>query len=137
MILIRTAEALARAIDTPPDNELKQLLAARAESLADYGEYDFSDLAEFLIAQSRDRLPDVEHAYGQPLVREGCFVFAVETITRHGGWYEAVCIQSDDGFGLMLFVQDDPRTDAALLAACVAALNAANGELTSRSNTTA
>lgn len=125
MILIRTAEALARAIETPPDAHLRQLLADRAESFAAYSEYDFSELAEILIVQAGDHLPDVEHSYGQRLVREGTFDFPIEMIVHQAGWYEVTWIQSDDGFGLVLFVQEAPGTDADLIAACRAALEQA------------
>lgn len=126
MDLIRTAEALARAIETPPDEQLRTLLADRAGSLTDYSEYDFSELAEILIVDAGDGLPDVERTYGEPLVAEGLLAFPVESIVRHAGWYEALWIKSDEGFGLVLFVQDHPMTDAALLAACAAALRDAD-----------
>lgn len=126
MILIRTAEALARAIETPPDENLRRLLAERAESLAAYSEYDLSELAEILVVQAGDQLTDVEQAYGQALVGGGCFAFLVETIVLRTGWYEATWIQSDDGFALVLIVQDDRRTDANIAAACRFALEQAS-----------
>lgn len=73
MILIRTAEALARAIETPPDEYLRQVLADRADILAAYSDHDFSDLLEVLVVQAGDRLADVERAYGQQLVGAGRF----------------------------------------------------------------
>lgn len=136
MIHIRTAEALARAIETPPDYKLRTLLAARAVSLADYSEYDFSELMEIVIVQVGDRLPDIERSYGEPMVAEGLLAFPVESIVRNAGWYEALWIKSDDGFGLVLYVQDHPMTDAALRSACAAALRDGDANGGSRNSST-
>ncbi|WP_296720961.1 hypothetical protein [Erythrobacter sp.] len=41
-----------------------------------------------------------------------------EFITCEGGWYEAVFVLSDDGFGHVVFVPDQPDIDGDLLAIC-------------------
>lgn len=126
MNLIRTVEAMARALDSPLDPELKQLLRSHAERLAEYEDYALEELAEFLIVEAGDALPDVEQAYGTQLVMDGQFTFTVELITQHERWFDVVWIISDDGFGLVLLVQIDPGTDARLLAACRHALATSN-----------
>ncbi|WP_288487115.1 hypothetical protein [uncultured Novosphingobium sp.] len=40
---------------------------------------------------------------------------AFEWVADHGGWYEAVTILSDDGFGIALFVPDSEDVDRSLL----------------------
>jgi hypothetical protein len=43
---------------------------------------------------------------------------STEWIADHGSWFEAVYILSDDGFGVVLFVQNDEGVDPELLAMC-------------------
>ena len=45
-----------------------------------------------------------------------------EFVTLHGGWFEAVFILSDDGFGHVVFVPDQPDTDPEILKLCRAEL---------------
>jgi len=59
MIVIRTAEDMARALDSPPDAELHALLQAHEARLA---EWDLQDLAVFVIVQPGDTLTAVEVA---------------------------------------------------------------------------
>ncbi|HKX77710.1 MAG TPA: hypothetical protein VJM34_04240 [Novosphingobium sp.] len=116
MHLIRTAEEMARALDSPLDAELKCLLLAHAERLEEFGGID--GLAEFLIVEAGDALADVEAAYSTRLVVDGSFAFAAELVISHAQWFEVVWIISDDGFGLVLFVQDHPETDSDIISAC-------------------
>jgi hypothetical protein len=59
MFVIRTAEEMARALDSPLDPELKRILAEHWARLADY-DLPLSDLAQFVIAQPGDTLGDLE-----------------------------------------------------------------------------
>ena len=123
MQIIRTAEAFARLLATHPNTELRALLQAQADRLAEYADYDMEELAMFAILQSGDDLNRIDAALGWSLLdSEGSFSHPVELINRHSGWYEAPFILSDDGFGLVLFVPIDERTDSRLLEACKRAL---------------
>ena len=118
MIVIRTAEEMARALDSPLDPELKHCLQDHWDRLAEWQDYDLSELAVFLIVQAGDTLEQAEAIISQPLVQEGCFTIPPELVARRSGWIEATFILSDDGFGLVLLVQVGPRADARLIAAC-------------------
>ena len=118
MITIRTADEMARALDSPLDPNLKQRLQVHWDRLSEWEDYELSELAVFLIAQPGDTLEQAETAFGQQLVRDSKFCFLPELIDQHGGWFEVTFILSDDGFGLILLVQVDPNTDSRLLAAC-------------------
>ena len=118
MIVIRTAEEMARALDSPLEPTLKQRLQGHWERLSEWEGYELSELAVFLIAQPGDSLEQVEIAFGQPLVRDSQFCFLPEIVEQHGGWIEVTFILSDSGFGLILLVHVHPNTDSRLLAAC-------------------
>jgi hypothetical protein len=126
MISLRTSTAIHSTLSLLADNQLRFLLAERFDQLTNAWEgIDLSDLTHFLIIQTGDTAADAEHELGWSLLvnpvdgarfGQPDFTSSWEWIEDHGGWFEAVYILSDDGFGISLFVQDDPNTDADLLA---------------------
>ena len=123
MIVIRTAEGMARALDSPLDPELKHWLQDHWDRLAEWRDYELSELAVFLIVQAGDSLELAEAIIGQTLVQDEAFVLPPELVARRGGWIEVTFILSDDGFGLVLLVEIAANTDHDLLAACNHHLN--------------
>lgn len=124
MISIRSTADMARALASPIDVELKRLLALRRDQLLACDGYDLGELAHFIVAEPFDTLAAIEGVVGVPLStnfvdgsRHGDpgFTANFEHVERHGAWFEAVMILSDDGFGIVLFVPDRPGVDAALL----------------------
>ncbi|OAO00335.1 hypothetical protein A8B75_18515 [Sphingomonadales bacterium EhC05] len=140
MITLRTAAAVKSTIELLADNQLRALLTERVEQLTNAWEgIDLSDLTHFLIIQPGNTAAEAENELGWSLLVnmvDGTrydhlgFTPSWEWIEDHGGWFEAVFILSDDGFGVSLFVQDHPVTDADLLAMCRehAQTSAHNGE---------
>lgn len=128
MITLRTATAVKSTIALLADNQLRSLLTERIDQLTNAWEaIDLSDLTHFLIIQPGDTAADAEHELGWSLLvnmvdgarfGDPTFTPSWEWIEDHGGWFEAVYIISDDGFGISLFVQDHPGTDPELLALC-------------------
>lgn len=114
MLKIADMTALARALDSPIHSTLKVLLRQRCEQLlADTGgEYDLADLGQFLVVEPDDTVAELEATAGYPIVTAPAF----EWVADHGGWYEAVTILADDGFGIVLFVPDIDGIDRSLLA---------------------
>ncbi|MES2095361.1 MAG: hypothetical protein V4459_01240 [Pseudomonadota bacterium] len=115
---------MAWALASPIDSELRGLLALRRRELLEHTGYDLGELAHFLIVEPEDTLAAIEKAAGVPFsvnlvestrLGEPDFVPNFEFVQRHGDWYEAVTILSDDGFGLVLFVPDLPGIDRDLL----------------------
>ena len=104
MLIITDTQAFARALDSPIDPVVKALLIQRRDQLlADTGgEYDVGELVQFVVVDPHDAIAIIEQAAGYPLVTAPAF----EWVTDHGGWYEAVTILSDDGFGIILLVPD-------------------------------
>jgi hypothetical protein len=132
MIVIRTAEEMARALDSPLDPELRRILAEHWARLADY-DLPLSDLAEFLIAQPADTLAKLETASGMTLIAfdDGRPLFALgpEIVEQHVGFLELVFILSDDGFGVVLLVSEREGMDPILKAACERELNTRSSTL--------
>ena len=127
MISLRTMAAIRSTLKLLADNQLRALLTERVEQLTSAWEgIDLSDLTHFLIIQAGDTAAEAEHELGWSLLvnpvdgaRYGHpdFTPSWEWIEDHGGWYEAVYILSDDGFGISLFVEDTD-TDSELLPLC-------------------
>lgn len=113
MLIIRNAADLARALDSPTDPQLKQLLAVRRDQLLTDtgGDYELGELVQFVVAQPHDKVIAIETNIGFPLFTEPAF----EWVQDHGGWFEGIVILSDDGFGIALFVPDRDGIDPGML----------------------
>lgn len=113
MLVITDAAAMARALASPLDPRLKDLLALRRDQLMrdTAGEYELGELVHIVVVQPGDRIADVEVAANFPLFTEPAF----EWTQDHGLYLEAVTILSDDGFGIAIFVPDNDEIDPAML----------------------
>ncbi len=114
MIVIRTAEDMARAVDSPRAPFPKVRLQGHAERLAEYDDYPPEELALFVIVQPGDTLVSLEQETGLSFVQNGTLRFSPECLEREGDWLEATMILSDDGFGLVLLVRPEAVTDPEL-----------------------
>ena len=113
MIIITNTVEMTRVLCRVTDATLRRILTERAEQLAEYDGYDLGELAHFLIVEPSDSLDTIEAALGfSPLTN------LVEVVVDHGGWFEAVFILGDDGFGWVLLIPDQPDIDPAFLHLC-------------------
>lgn len=111
MLSITSSAAMTRVLASPIDDHLRRLFAERTAQLSDFG--DLADLAHFIVADGpADDITAIEAAAGHPILTTPSFEF----VTDHGGWFEAVTILSDEGFGVELFVPDASWVDPRLLA---------------------
>lgn len=124
MISIRSSAEMARALTLPLNPDLLELLALRRDQLFEHDGYDLGELAHFIVAEPADTVAAIEGVVGMPLATnlvddskygDPGFTANFEYVERHGAWFEAVTIVSDDGFGIVLFVPDSPDIDPALL----------------------
>lgn len=113
MLTITNSAEMANVLSAMTDATLKRILTDRVEQLSEYDGYDLGELAHFLIVQSGDTLDAIETALGFSPITNHC-----EVVTDHGGWFEAVFILSDDGFGWCMLVPDDPAALLDLLELC-------------------
>ncbi|AJA09817.1 hypothetical protein SKP52_14675 [Sphingopyxis fribergensis] len=124
MISIHSSADMARALALPLEPDILELLALRRDQLLEYDDYDLGELAHFLVAEPADTVAAIEGVVGVPLATnlvdgskygDPGFTANFEYVERHGAWFEAVTIVSDDGFGIVLLVPDRPDIDASLL----------------------
>lgn len=113
MLTITNSAEMANVLSTMTDATLKRVLTDRVEQLAEYDGYDLRELAHFLIVQPGDTLDTIETALGFSPVTS-----LAEVLSDHGGWFEAVFILSDDGFGWVVLVPDDPAIPTKLRELC-------------------
>lgn len=113
MLTITNSAEMARVLSTMTDTTLKRILTDRVEQLAEYDGYDLGELAHLLIVQPGDTLEAIEAALGFSPISNLC-----EMLSDHGGWFEAVFILSDDGFGWVVLVPDDPAIPTKLRELC-------------------
>lgn len=112
MIVIRTAEEMARALDSPLPSILQQRLQQHCQRLAAYEGYELGELAHFVITQPADTLEDLNAASPTgPIVGAADFIIEPECIERLAGWYELTFILSDDGFGIVVFIEQGSSID--------------------------
>lgn len=112
-IAIRTANQLAALLEQPPDNVACGILLDHVARLSEYEGYSLEELAHFLIVSPGDELSDVNRVLGLDLART-----PPEYVDPHDGWFELVVVVSDDGFGWVILIKDDPAMDAHLLSIC-------------------
>lgn len=119
MLSIRSSAAIARALDSPIDEDLKKLLVRRCDQLSEYNGYDLGELVHILIVERGDRLTELEAELGFAITNEAP---SWEYIQAGEGWFEIVFIISDDGYGAIVFVKDEQGESPELLTLCRASV---------------
>ena len=104
MLVIRTAEELARALASPLEPTLLARLAAQQEYLTAYPDYRFEELGLFIVVEPADCLSELQQQTTSQLVEGPTFAIEPEAVDRHEPWLEVLFILSDDGFGLVLWL---------------------------------
>lgn len=107
MIILTRPQAIANAIQHCRTAVPVPILLRYADML------ETEPIAWLYVLQAGDTACCLEALRGQPF--EGW-----EFIDQDDGWYEAVFIISDDGFGHVVLIPDQPETDPGLLAICKA-----------------
>lgn len=118
MLVIRTADEMARALSSPLEPTLKRRLATHNTHLSEYPDFSFEELGIFLVLLPPDSLDDLCRVSPVTIANPSAFVMEPETVDLHGDWLEVLFVLSDDGFGLVVFTALGPETDQVLLKAC-------------------
>jgi hypothetical protein len=128
MIVLRDTASMRNALEHTLPAPLAELIAARLATFGEYVEVDLSEVAHFLIIEPGDTLAMVIAELGfSPLTNlvdgsrygDPAFTPSFEWLQDHGGVFELVYILSDDGFGKIIFVPDDPGIDFDLHMLCL------------------
>ena len=115
MNILRTWDELARALDAPLHPTAKSILTGHRERLAEFDDLQLSDLAAVFIFEPGDQPADLEEASGIAILDDPP---DWEYLHHHDGWFECVWVLSDDGFGWIVLIPDDPGTYPAMLEFC-------------------
>ena len=107
MLILTSHEAVTKAIERYSQTVPVEILKRYAVML------ETEPIAWLFILQPGDRTEDLTQLRGQPFE---CW----EYIERQASWYEAVFVISDDGFGHVVLIPDQPNIDPDLLAVCKA-----------------
>lgn len=123
MIHIRNSKALARALASPIEDQIKRLLSVRRDQLGG----DIKDQAHFTIVQPGDTANELEQTVGFSVFRnpadgsrlgESDFTPGWEWIEDHGFAYELCFIMDDSGFGHVVIVPNVDAVDGSLIELC-------------------
>lgn len=123
-IIVTDGGSLLRALSSPINPHLKELLTERVRQL---DIEDLSTTARFVIFQPGDTTDDLDQALGFSVFQNSAdgtrygnpdFSPGWEWIEDHGHCYELVFILTDDGFAHVVFVPRDSGVDGSLLNFC-------------------
>ncbi len=130
MLSLRTSAAMERAAITYPDPDLRRLITLRMEQLsANYARERLHEIVHFIVVEGGDSEREVAAELNFSLLHnlsdgrrfgtdEG-YQPSFEWAACHGSFFELVFILTDDGFGTVVFVSNDPGIDGDIHALCL------------------
>lgn len=107
--------------------ELRQHILETISKITDGAPYDSSIYGEFALVEPGDSIAEIETETGCQLMHDlfnesrygdAEFMPSFEWLVEHPGFYEAVFIFSDDGFGVDLLIPKASGINAELLSMC-------------------
>lgn len=113
MLVLTTSEAIRHAVGHYSASLPIQALERYAALI------ETEPIAWLFIIQPGDRCSDLEKLRTEPFS-------TFEFVEDYGEWFEVVIIISDDGFGHVVLIADQPHIDQELLEACRHALAEGN-----------
>ena len=111
MKIFRDSESIRSAVTTIPS--IAPFLSSRLDDLAEYDDIELDQLVNIVVGELGDKLDDLSAALGFRAQDR-----PVDVIEAHPGWFELTYVLSDDGFGVVVYVPDDPAIDPRLLSRC-------------------
>lgn len=123
MIIFNEIEAIKQFTQIEIRNHMLEIIS----KITDGATYDPSIYGHFVLVEVGDSIAEIEAGTSCQLMHglskdsqysESDFQPPFEWLIEHPGFYEAVFIFSDDGFGVDLLIPKDLGIDAELLAMC-------------------
>ena len=122
MLTITDRGSLSRALSSPIDLRLKQLLVDRRDQF----DCELNDVARFVVVQPGDSLKSLERELGFDIFRDADsvtfphpdFSGRWDWLAFHGHTFEMV-IEGTDAFTHVVFVQNSPMQNRLLRALCL------------------
>lgn len=120
MLSLTDRDSVTAALTDPGlDPHLRALIGLRAWQMDDDRTRPLSDIVQFVVVQPGDTSEAIHKAVGFPITWDQAEQPSFEWMEDHGPWFELAYALTDD-FGLLVFVADDPRTNAVLRFNCLA-----------------
>lgn len=125
MKILRDISAVAEL----EDPALRELIEQRIREIGESVPWEADTVGYFIVVEPGDRVDALEAVSGCSILAgvDGSTRFGdpdfsprFEWLDEHAGYYEAVWIMSDDGFGIDFFIPKQPGIDRDLLALCAA-----------------
>ncbi len=120
MQILRDSKSILEVARTWSDHELRGLFSIHVKRLKEYEEYDLSELVCFIVCEECDSVADLDTALGFSIMAnrfdgvkfgESGFHPSWEFVIKYNGWYEIVYVLSDDGTGVVVFVDKQGDTE--------------------------
>ena len=127
MITIYDSAEIQRVLSGPIDPDLKTILLGRLELLADFSEWNLSDLAHFLIVGPGDSIDSIVSELGiSPFINlvdgarypDAAFVPSFEFCIARKGYFDLTFCRNDAGLANCLLVPDRDDIEPTLLELC-------------------
>ena len=127
MITIYDSAEIQRVLSGPIDPDLKTILLGRLELLADFSEWNLSDLAHFLIVGPGDSIDSIVSEFGiSPFINlvdgarypDAAFVPSFEFCIARKGYFDLTFCRNDAGLANCLLVPDRDDIEPTLLELC-------------------
>lgn len=115
MHCLRDADSIKDFLEASFHSDLHKLISERMTELAEYSDYDISELVNFLVVDPGDSLAIVEQELGFPI---DYISNPWESFVNHQCWHEIIYVLRDDGFGLILLIPTQRLTDSRLSYLC-------------------
>lgn len=128
MLSLRTTAAMERVLRLPLDQQLRTLLEQRMEQLRVNYQGNLGEIVEFHVVELGDTQREIEAALSFPILQnvidgtvfgDPDFTPCWEWMGDHGRWFELVYLFTDDGYGTIVFVPNDPGIEFDLHSICL------------------
>jgi len=128
MLSLRTTASMRAALTSTLDPALRALLGKRMTQLARDFDGDLADIVEFSVVEPGDSSATIEAGVGFSILHnlvdgvafgDDDFTPSWEWAQDHGAFFELVFILSDDGYGIIVFVPDDPGVEFDVHSLCL------------------
>lgn len=116
------------AIAALPEGPLRRLIEQRVAEIGEGGPWDAELFGDIVVVEPGDGADALESLIGWPVLRglfddvpfgHEDFAPSFEWVALHPeGFFELVYIVNDDGYGVDIFIADQPGVDPDLLALC-------------------
>lgn len=118
MLSLADRDAVTAALTDPAlDPALRALIGLRVWQVDTDRRRPLGEILQIVVVQPGDPPETIHDAVGFPICWDQADQPGFEWMNDHGAWFELAYVLTDD-FGMLVFVPDDPDTNATLFFNC-------------------